>query len=83
MPAEAAIRGYTGAMADGDYLQVPPETACGCTNCQRVFPFSSIVEFWDDGEVPVCPHCGMDAVVISTADLEVTPDRLFAMRRTW
>ncbi|HEX8924779.1 MAG TPA: hypothetical protein VF786_03255 [Terriglobales bacterium] len=70
-------------MADGDYLQVPPETPCGCTNCQRVFPFSSIVDFWDDGEVPVCPHCGMDTVVISTADLEVTPERLFAMRRTW
>lgn len=70
-------------MADGDYQQVPPETPCGCYQCQRVFAFKDLTEFWDEGETPVCPFCGTDAVVISTADLLVTPERLFAMRKTY
>ncbi len=40
-------------------------------------------EFWDEGETPVCPFCGVDAVVMETADMRVTAERLFAMKRTW
>ncbi len=70
-------------MADGGYERANPEATCGCYNCNRIFRFKDIEDFWDDGETPVCPGCGMDTVVIETADMKVTPQRLFAMRRTY
>lgn len=70
-------------MADGTFDRVPPETAAGCFECQRLFTFGEVAEFWDEGETPVCPHCGRDSVVIETADMKVNAERLFAMRRTW
>ncbi len=69
-------------MADGHYER-EASTVCGCYECQRVFTWGEITEFWDEGETPVCPFCDRDSVVIETADMRVTPARLFAMRRTW
>ena len=70
-------------MADGQYERVNPDAQCGCYNCQRLFAFKELSEFWDEGITPVCPFCGVDAVVIESADMSVTADRLFAMKRTW
>ena len=70
-------------MPDGSYERVHPEATCGCYNCGRIFQFKEITDFWDDGAVAVCPGCGVDAVVIETADMRVTPERLLAMRRTY
>jgi NAD-dependent SIR2 family protein deacetylase len=70
-------------MADGNYERANPEAICGCYNCQRIFSFKEIEDFWDAGETPVCPSCGMDTVVVESADMQVTPERLFAMRRTY
>ncbi len=70
-------------MADGFYERTNPDAQCGCYNCQRLFAFKDIGDFWDDGDTPVCPFCGVESVVIETADMRVTPERLFAMRRTW
>jgi hypothetical protein len=60
-----------------------PDTPCGCTNCYRLFSFADISEFWDNGEIPVCPCCGSDNVVISTPDMVVDVHCLFAMRKTY
>jgi hypothetical protein len=60
-----------------------PETPCGCTNCWRLFTYDEIAEFWDEGETPVCPACGMDTVLVSTPDLIVDAHCLFAMRKTY
>lgn len=70
-------------MADGSYDRLPPGVRCGCTNCQQIFVSDDVADYWDEGATPVCPHCGMDTVVMETADMEVTPQRLFAMRRTY
>ncbi len=70
-------------MSDGHYERTNPDAVCGCHNCGRIFRFKDIEDFWDEGETPVCPGCGMDTVVIETADMQVTPDRLSAMRRTY
>ncbi|HYE26125.1 MAG TPA: hypothetical protein VEG32_13100 [Clostridia bacterium] len=69
-------------MADGQHER-DESMRCGCYSCQRVFTFKDIAEFWDEGATPVCPFCGVDSVVVETADMEVTPERLFSMRRTW
>jgi len=60
-----------------------PDTPCGCTNCFRLFSYGEIADFWDEGETPVCPCCGLDTVVISTADMVVDAHCLFAMRKTY
>lgn len=58
-------------------------TPCGCTNCQRLFPYSEIVDFWDEGETPVCPFCGLDTVLVSTPEMIVDAHALFAARKTY
>ena len=70
-------------MADGNYERTNPDALCGCYNCRRIFRFKEIEDFWDEGATPVCPGCGLDSVVVETADMEITPERLFAMRRTY
>jgi NAD-dependent SIR2 family protein deacetylase len=60
-----------------------PNTPCGCYQCYRLFTFAEIEDFWDEGETPVCPCCGSDNVVISTADMVVDEHLLFAMRKTY
>ncbi len=70
-------------MADGSYERTHPEATCGCYNCGRIFAFKDITDFWDEGDTAVCPGCGMDCVVIETADMQVTPERLSAIRGTY
>jgi len=70
-------------MADGNMQRTSPDAHCGCFECMHEFAFKDISEFWDNGEAPVCPFCGCESVVIGTADMDVTADRLKAMRRTW
>lgn len=70
-------------MSDGHYERINPEAVCGCHNCGRIFRFKDIEDFWDEGDTPVCPGCGMDTVVIETADMQITPDRLSGMRRRY
>jgi hypothetical protein len=60
-----------------------PDTPCGCTNCFRLFTYADIADFWDEGETPVCPCCGLGTVVVSTPDMIVDERRLFAMRKTY
>jgi NAD-dependent SIR2 family protein deacetylase len=70
-------------MADGKYARTNPDAVCGCHNCGRILRFKEIEDFWDEGGTPVCPGCGMDTVVIETADMEITPERLLGMRQTY
>jgi NAD-dependent SIR2 family protein deacetylase len=60
-----------------------PQTPCGCVHCQRLFPYSEIVDFWDEGETPVCPFCGQDTVLVSTPEMIVDAHCLFAARKTY
>lgn len=69
--------------SEGFFDRADPEAQCGCSNCQRLFAFKDIADFWDEGDTPVCPFCGMDTVVVETADMNVTAERLKAMRRTY
>ncbi|MDR3763736.1 MAG: hypothetical protein P4M01_06530 [Acidobacteriota bacterium] len=60
-----------------------PDTPCGCTTCYRLFSYAEIEDFWDAGDTPVCPCCGMDTVLISTPDMVVDEHALFAKRKTY
>jgi NAD-dependent SIR2 family protein deacetylase len=42
---------------------------CGCFHCLQVFEATTVVDWIDDGETPLCPICGVDAVMIGVTDL--------------
>ncbi len=50
---------------------------CGCFHCLRVYEATEVVDWIDDGETPLCPHCGVDAVMLGVTDLM----ELLAMHR--
>lgn len=42
---------------------------CGCFHCLQVYEATEVVDWVDDGESPLCPRCGVDAVMIGVTDL--------------
>jgi NAD-dependent SIR2 family protein deacetylase len=51
---------------------------CGCFHCLLVYEATEVVDWIDDGETPLCPHCGVDAVMLGVTDL----GELLTMHRT-
>lgn len=60
---------------------------CGCFCCLALFPPDRITQWTDfvgeDGTTALCPHCGIDSVLDSTADQPLTEDFLRAMQTHW
>lgn len=42
---------------------------CGCFHCLQVYEATEVIDWIDDGETPLCPRCGVDAVMIGVTDL--------------
>jgi hypothetical protein len=42
---------------------------CGCFHCLQVYEATEVIDWIDDGETPLCPHCGVDAVMLGVTDL--------------
>ena len=42
---------------------------CGCFHCLRTFEATSVIDWIDDGETPLCPFCGVDSVMLEVTDL--------------
>ena len=42
---------------------------CGCFHCLQVFDAAGVVDWIDDGETPLCPRCGVDAVMAGVTDI--------------
>ncbi len=43
---------------------------CGCFCCLQIFPAADIIDWIDDGDTPLCPHCGMSSLLPDVTDLE-------------
>ena len=56
---------------------------CGCFSCCRVYNASEVVDYVDNGETAVCPHCGIDSVIGDASGIDLTPQFLNAMLRRW
>ena len=41
---------------------------CGCCGCLHVFEAVDVIDWIDDGETPLCPTCGMNAVLPGVTD---------------
>jgi NAD-dependent SIR2 family protein deacetylase len=50
---------------------------CGCFHCLLVYEATEVIDWVDDGETPLCPLCGVDAVMLGVTDLA----ELLAMHR--
>jgi len=50
---------------------------CGCFCCLQTFKASEVIDWIDDGDTPLCPHCGIAAVLPGVTDLV----KLFNLRQ--
>ena len=41
---------------------------CGCFRCLTVFSTSEVIDWIDDGNTPLCPYCGSDALAEDVTD---------------
>lgn len=58
-------------------------TVCGCFHCLNIFPPSEIVEWTDQQNTALCPHCGVDGVLPESDQCEISEGLLSAMRNHW
>ena len=42
---------------------------CGCFCCLQTFEAAEVVDWIDDGDTPLCPNCGIAAVLPGVTDL--------------
>jgi len=56
---------------------------CGCFHCLEVFSTKQIDVWVDDEDTALCPICGIDAVIGSTAGFPLTAAFLSEMRQHW
>jgi NAD-dependent SIR2 family protein deacetylase len=42
---------------------------CGCFCCLQTFAASEVIDWIDDGDTPLCPHCGIAAVLPGVTDI--------------
>lgn len=54
----------------------------GCYYCLEIFPTSEVVQFTDNGQTAICPRCGVDAILPSSAGL-ITADFLKQSKLYW
>ncbi len=42
---------------------------CGCFCCLQTFAAADVIDWIDDGDTPLCPYCGIAAVLAGVTDL--------------
>jgi hypothetical protein len=55
------------------------ESECGCFYCQKIFGGDEITEYIDQDKTALCPHCRVDAVLVSNDCITVDKALLKAM----
>lgn len=79
---EALNRAAEHSSGHREELEASP--FCACYYCCETYPPALITEWWDGGETPVCPRCGIDSVIGSNAGFPIDDIRfLFEMYDYW
>ncbi len=39
------------------------QTVCSCYQCLKTFAPGAVIDWTDEGQTAICPHCGVDAVI--------------------
>ena len=58
-------------------------SVCGCFHCLRIFPPALIIEWTDDGDTAICPHCAIDAVLGDSSGFPMNREFLRKMKWRW
>lgn len=56
---------------------------CGCFNCNRIFNASEVVDYIDNDETALCPHCSFNSVIGDASGIEITTRFLEMMNKYW
>lgn len=59
--------------------QIRVADTCGCFYCKQIFYAGDVTEWTDDGNTAICPHCGVDSVIVnpSEEDLDILHKHYF------
>ena len=55
----------------------------GCYYCMSIFDASEVTEFLQQERTALCPKCGIDSVLPSTAPYELTQECLKELNAFW
>lgn len=58
-------------------------TRCGCFYCRRIYPGREIKIWIDEGKTALCPHCGIDSVIVDSEWGEINDETLKEMYEFW
>jgi len=61
-------------------------TDAGCFYCCETYPASQVTDWVSErqgGRTAICPRCGIDSVLGSSAGIPLTPEFLRAMEQYW
>lgn len=63
--------------------QIAESKQAACYYCQTVFATEEISEYTDDGQTALCPYCGIDAVLPSSAGFSFSEAGILALYEYW
>lgn len=69
-----------------NYEALKRSEKCGCFHCGKVFDPCEIEGFiteTDGSKTALCPHCGIDAVIVEGNGYILSEDFLEEMRKYW
>lgn len=55
----------------------------GCFYCQEIYSPKEIDTWIENNATPLCPKCGIDAVIGDYSGYEISPQFLFEMNKYW
>jgi hypothetical protein len=69
-------------------IEVEASEMCGCFYCCSMFNPKEIKEWVDEnaqgvGQTAMCPRCGIDSVIGSSAGFPIQPEFLATMKSFW
>jgi hypothetical protein len=63
--------------------ELEKDSVCGCFHCMKIFHPTEIIEWCDNGQTAICPHCGIDAVIGESSGFPITEPFLGEMHKEW
>jgi len=52
---------------------------CGCYHCIAIFSPQEVIEWTDEGETALCPHCEVDSIIGESSGYPITGEFLQSM----
>jgi len=63
--------------------EIEESNYCACFYCLSYFTPAEITKWCNGGDTALCPCCGIDAVLASASEIDLTDDLLKKMYKEW